>query len=72
MMTVNFVLGEANAKKMHKVSLSDNTIQRRISKMSMDVKEQVLTEIKAVPLFSFKLDESTEFMFSVALLREIH
>ena len=38
----------------------NNTIQRRISKMSMDVKEQVLTEIKASPLFSFQLDESTD------------
>ncbi|XP_068203671.1 protein FAM200A-like [Palaemon carinicauda] len=28
--------------------------------MSMDVKEQVLTEIKGSPLFSFQLDESTD------------
>ena len=33
--------------KMHQLSLSNNTMQRRISKMSIDVKEQVLTEIKA-------------------------
>ena len=28
--------------------------------MSIDVKEQVLTEIKSSPLFSFQLDESTD------------
>ncbi|XP_068234222.1 zinc finger BED domain-containing protein 5-like [Palaemon carinicauda] len=60
MEAVNLILGETSAKKMQQVSLSNNTIQRRISKMSMDVKEQVLTEIKGFPLFSFQLDESTD------------
>ena len=54
-----YFLGVVSAKKMQKVSLPNNTIQRRISKMSMDVKEQVLAEIKVSPLFSFQLDEST-------------
>ena len=45
---------------MQQVSLTNNTIQRCMSKMSMDVKEQVLPEIKASPLFSFQLDESTD------------
>ncbi|XP_076344197.1 protein FAM200C-like isoform X1 [Tachypleus tridentatus] len=60
MKAVNLILGEASAKTMQQVSLSNNTIQRLISKMSMDVKEQVLTEIKGSPLFSFQLDESTD------------
>ena len=60
MKAVNLILGEASAKKMQQVALSNNTIQRRISKMSIDVKEQVLTEIKSSPLFSFQLDESTD------------
>ncbi|XP_076325135.1 protein FAM200C-like isoform X1 [Tachypleus tridentatus] len=60
MKAVNLILGEASAKKMQQVSLSNNTIQRCISKMSMDVKEQVLTEIKGSPLFSFQLDKSTD------------
>ena len=60
MNAVNIVLGEASAKKMQRVSLSNTTIQRCMSKMSMDVKEQVLIEIKASPLFSFQLDESTD------------
>ena len=59
MKAVNLIVGEARAKKMQQVSLSNNTIHRRISKMSIDVKEQVLTQIKASPVFSFQLDEST-------------
>ena len=47
MNAVHLVLEEASAKKMHQLSLSNNAIQRRISKVSIDVKEQVLTEIKA-------------------------
>ena len=59
---------------MQQVSLSNNNIQRHISKMSMDVQEQVLAEIKASPLFSFQLNESTDVssMFSIVCLREIH
>ena len=60
MKSVNLVLGEVGAKKMQQVSLSNNTIQRRIFKMSMDVKEQIFTKINASPLFSFQLDESTD------------
>ncbi|KAG8235101.1 hypothetical protein J437_LFUL015528 [Ladona fulva] len=40
---------------MRNISLSNNTIQRRISDMSMDVKEQILSEIKASPFFPCKL-----------------
>ena len=58
MKTVNLVLGEVSAKRMQPVFLSNNTIQGRISKMSMDVKEHALTEINAT-LFSFQLDKST-------------
>ena len=64
---VKLVLGEVSAKKMQQVSLSNNTIHMRISKMSMDVKELVLTEIKPTMLFSFQFDEST-----VACQHEIH
>ena len=60
MMTpVNCNFGESSAKKMQQVSLSNNIIQRRISKMARDVKELVLTEIKTPPLFSFQIDETT-------------
>lgn len=72
---VKLILGEASAKKMQQISLSNNTLQRRISHMSLDVKEQVLDEIKASPLFSFQLDESTDVASCSQLLvfmRYIH
>ena len=50
-----YFLGVVSAKKMQQVSLSNNTIQGRISKMSMDVKEQVLAEIKASLCSPFSL-----------------
>ena len=60
MKMVTIILGEASAKKMENVSLSNNTVQRRISEMADDVKEQVLDEVRASPLFSFQLDETTD------------
>ena len=40
------ILGEAAAAKIAQVSLSDSTIQRRISDMAGDVRHQVVVEIK--------------------------
>jgi hypothetical protein len=58
--SVKLILGEASEMKMRHVSLSNNTIQRRILDMSADVLEQILSEIRASPVFSFQLDESTD------------
>ena len=61
--------------KMRNISMSDNTIQRRISDMSADVMEQILTEIKASPLFYFQLYETTDVSSCSQLLvfvRYIH
>ena len=73
--SVKLVLGEASEIKMRNISLSNNTIQRRISDMSIDVMEQILSEIKASPVFSFQLDESTDVSSCSQLLvfvRYIH
>ena len=48
--TVKILLGESSAAKIRQISLSNDTIQRRISAMSEDVKEQVINEIKASPM----------------------
>ena len=54
------MLGEAAAAKLNAIPLSDNTVQRRISDMASDVKEQVLNGVRESPFFSIQLDESTD------------
>ena len=53
-------MGEASAAKLDAIPMSNNTIQRRISDMAADVKEQVLDAIRKSPFFSIQLDESTD------------
>ena len=42
------------------VPLSNNTVKRRILKMSEDIEEQVVSQIKQAGMFSLQLDESTD------------
>jgi len=51
---------------MRRISLSSDTIQRRISDMLEDVKDQVIIEMKASPMFS--VDESTDVTSCAQLL----
>ena len=72
---VKLVLGESSEAKMRQISLSNDTIQRRISDMSEDVKEQVINEMKTSPLFSLQVDETTDVASCAQLLvfvRYIH
>ena len=57
---VKLILGETSAKKIQQVSLSNDTIKKRISLMATDVKQQVIAEIKSSPMFSIQVDESTD------------
>ena len=59
---VEIVLGNEMKKRIAAVPLSNSTIQRRISDMATDIKDQVVQEIKssAFGLFSIQLDESTD------------
>ena len=73
--TVKLVFGDASVAKLKQISLSHNTIQRRILDMSEDVKKQVVNEFKASPMFSFQVDESTDVSSCAQLLvfvRYIH
>ncbi|XP_032376013.1 zinc finger BED domain-containing protein 5-like [Etheostoma spectabile] len=54
------MMGEAAAAKLNVIQLSDNTIQRRISDMGADVRQQVVDSVRESPSFSLQLDESTD------------
>lgn len=66
---VSKVCGEEQAKKLNAISLSNNTIRRRLDDMATDVLSQVVEEVKASPFgqFSLQFDESTD-VSSCALL----
>ena len=57
-------------KKLAPVPLSNNTIQRRLSEMAEDIKQQIVAEIQAAPLkmFAIQLDESTDVARCAQLL----
>ena len=57
-----------SAAKVKQISLSNNTIKRRISDMAKDVTVQVIQEIKGSPMFSFQLDETTDVSSCAQLL----
>ena len=72
---VKLILGETSAKKIQQVSLSNDTIKRRISLMATDIKQQVIAEIKSFSMFSIQVDESTDVASCSQLLvfvRYIH
>ena len=54
------MIGDEAEKKLRTLSLSDNTVQCRITEMSEDIKCQVLENIKNSPTFALQLDESTD------------
>ncbi|KAF2349253.1 Tubulin/FtsZ GTPase domain [Trinorchestia longiramus] len=64
----NTVLGEESQRKLSKISLSDNTVKRRIDELSEDIKEQVLDKIKASHFFAIQCDESTDVAHLCQLL----
>ena len=65
---VSTILGDAAAKKIQTIPLSDNTINRRIQEMSGDIKEQVVAAIKGSGKFSLQLDEFTDVSDDAQLL----
>lgn len=71
----NVMLGKKASDDMHKVPLSNDTVQRRITLMSETVQEQLITRLHQSPFFSLQLDESTDIGNEANLLcfvRYIH
>jgi hypothetical protein len=57
---ISIVCGEKEASKLNMVPLSNDTIQRRIVEMSIDINEQLIDRIKNSGQFSMQLDETTD------------
>ena len=59
---VRLMIGPDAVDKLAPLSLSNNTIKRRITDLSNDILSQVVQEIKETPtgLFSIQLDETTD------------
>ena len=57
-------------KKLAAISLSNNTIQRQIRDLSLDIKSQVVQKIKTAlfGLFAIQLDESTVLSLCAQLM----
>jgi len=57
---VRFMLRPNEVKEVSKVSLSADTVKRRIDDMSSDVLETLITKLKTAEKFSLQIDESTD------------
>jgi len=56
----SLVLGEANSKKLGKISFSDSSIKTRINQFAMDIECQVLEKVHAYIFFAIQCDETTD------------
>ena len=54
------ILGPEAANKLQAISISNDTVQRRIMDMAVDVEEQVTEQVKKSKYFAIHLDESTD------------
>ena len=59
---IRIVCGKKEASKLNMVPLSNDTIQRRIVEMSIDINEQLIDRIKNSGQFSMQLDETTDII----------
>ena len=68
--TTDILLGKEAEKKLAANSLSNNIIQRQTKNLSLDIKSQVVQEIKTAPfgLFAIQLDELTDISSCAQLM----
>ena len=65
----NTVFGEKSCKKVAKISLSNDTVKRRIDEMGQDLKKQIIEKLKKSPFFSAMWWDNRHFKpFSVVVL----
>ncbi|XP_049835140.1 protein FAM200A-like [Schistocerca gregaria] len=59
---IAIMLDKQDANKLKSISLSDNTIERRINDMTGDIREQLAENLKKNPHFALQFDESTDVL----------
>ena len=63
------VFRDESVKKLNSTSLSNNTVQRRIEKMLVDILQQMISDIcRSESGFAIQLDESTDVTNCAQLL----
>ena len=66
---IHCVFGDESVKKINSISLSNNTVQQRIDEMSVDILQQVISDICRLESgFAIQLDESTDVTNCAQLL----
>uniref|UniRef100_A0AAY5KZP9 HAT C-terminal dimerisation domain-containing protein n=1 Tax=Esox lucius TaxID=8010 RepID=A0AAY5KZP9_ESOLU len=65
------MIGESAAARFGAVPLSNDTIARRISDMSNDIREQLIESIKKSSYYVLQLDESTDIAGQAQLLTHV-
>jgi len=53
---VEIVLGEESKRKIAQISLSDNTVKRRIDELALDIKNQLIHKLKHSIFFAIQCD----------------
>ena len=69
------MIGIKAENKLNSLLLLDDTVQRRITMMSEDIKDQVIDEMKSAGSFSLQIDESTDDSSCaqlIAFVRYVH
>ncbi|XP_026093452.1 zinc finger BED domain-containing protein 5-like [Carassius auratus] len=57
---VGVMCGEKARKQLNLISLSDNTVERRINEMADDITQKLVKNIRESPFYALQLDESTD------------
>ena len=65
---VGVMVGEKAAKQLDAISLSDNTVKRRIDNMAEDVLKQLVTRVQASRFYALQIEESTDIASLANLL----
>ena len=67
------ILGNGAARKLKQAALSNDTVRRRINDLNIDIRDQLMSDLKTSPLrISLPLDESTDVFNYSQLICFVH